>query len=72
MAKRKKVEIHPNQRVLTIQQCATVLATSPASIRRMIADGALPAVVLRSGKFRTALRVNRDLVQDMARGRRVK
>lgn len=48
-------------KLLTIEQAAEVLAVSPRTVERLIADGSLPAICIRRGKQRRMMRV-RDAV----------
>lgn len=50
-------------RLLTPEAVADVLALSRSSVRRMIIEGALPAVCLRSGKRKRLYRVREEALE---------
>lgn len=50
-------------KLLTIEQTAELLLTSRQTVNRMIAEGALPAILLRSGKRKEAWRIREEVLE---------
>lgn len=50
------------QPLLTVQQVAAILNTSRGTVTRMVIEGQLPAIKLRSGKRKKMYRVRREVL----------
>jgi excisionase family DNA binding protein len=56
-------------RLLTPEIVAEQLAVSRSTVLRLIADGALPAVLLRRGKTKTIYRVREEVLEKWVKDR---
>jgi excisionase family DNA binding protein len=56
-------------KLLTPEACAEMLAVSRSTVLRMIADGALPAVMLRSGRRKKVWRVREEVLEKWVKER---
>jgi len=50
-------------KLLTPESAADALAISRSTVRRMIADGALPAICLRSGRRKKVRRIRQEVLE---------